>query len=261
MNETLPAKPTPENRQAASMTLPLDDSNPEHRGLKRLLLAQHDMKETLNVLNYIKENINSQDDFLYMPLVTAAVITYSRPFQPTAHYQGIPQRYERFKNANLKKNHESILEYRNAFIAHSEQESHPVSIMPPGSILKVQPPDGGSDSKKTEQYTIVSGNHISRNVLNLSGVNAFIELVKFQLARLNTGIEKARNRIVPLTMKSLCRATTDSDSGDEISSRMAPKTRARGQAKGLGRRNIGVGVGLEKPLKARLSKASNLATS
>lgn len=175
--------------KAGSDMLPLDITNPEHQGLKRLLLARHDLNESLSVLSYIEENIKSQDDFLYVPLVTAAVIGYSRPFQPSRHYKGLPK-YQDIKKPNLKASHKSILEYRNTFIAHRDQELNEVKIVPSGTTATYGPNNENS-------ARVLHGECVEDSVLNLKGIRPFIELVTYQLEQLETGIDNARARLFP----------------------------------------------------------------
>lgn len=170
--------------------LPLDIANPEHQVLKRLILARHDLKESLRVLSYIDENIKFQDDFLYIPLVTAAVVGYSRPFQPTRQYKGLPNKYQDIKKPNFKAIHKSILEYRNTFIAHRDQELNEVKIVPSGTTATY-----GPNNEKSAR--VLHGECVEDSVLNLKGIRPFIELVTYQLEQLETGIDEARARLFP----------------------------------------------------------------
>ncbi len=178
------------DQEAVTVMQTLDVSNPEHQVLKRLILARNDLNEALQVLSYIEKNIQSQDDMLYVPLVTAAVIAYSRPFQQTKQYKGLPKQYLRFDRPNFKSNHESILKYRNSCIAHRDKESNEVKLVPGGSTISY-----GLNNETSAM--VLHGEYVDERVLSLRGIRPFIALVTHQLEQLETGIDEARARLFP----------------------------------------------------------------
>lgn len=83
---------------------------------------------------------------LYLPLLEAMVISYSRPFTNNDGLGVLPKQWSEFKDKDLKEAHRFILQYRNDLVAHSDHTVRKIQIFSPkvnfGPMRKDQKMEG-----------------------------------------------------------------------------------------------------------------------
>jgi hypothetical protein len=111
----------------------LDSKDPEHRRLKRIILARHDIRAALHVAKHLIDLriLNVRDPNLDA-LRCALVICYTRPFIHTKQYPGIPKTYTKFPRKDLEITHLQVIDFRNNFVAHRDQACNSVVLTPLG---------------------------------------------------------------------------------------------------------------------------------
>ena len=70
---------------------------------------------------------------LYLPLLEAIIISYSRPFINNDSLGILPKRWSQFEDKKLKEAHDSILKYRNELVAHSDNTVRTIQIFSPNA--------------------------------------------------------------------------------------------------------------------------------
>ncbi len=70
---------------------------------------------------------------LYLPLLTALVVTYAKPFTDSDTLGRLKKKWEQFDDPALKETHEILLTARNEIFAHSDALKRNIVIHPPGS--------------------------------------------------------------------------------------------------------------------------------
>jgi hypothetical protein len=103
--------------------------------LYRLTVARSDVAEAWNACELLLKRVKGMGDALYAPIYHAAVVAYARPFTANKPFGPLPARWSRFSSRRLQKLHETVLEDRNTFVAHSDADVREVSVVPPSYLM------------------------------------------------------------------------------------------------------------------------------
>lgn len=162
---------------------------PRHRQLKLLVLAVRDMGES----NFVLELANSyeNDAPLRKHLLAIAVIYYARPFITTRGFGKVSGKWERFEHSEMKKLHDFICSWRDAAIAHSEDELNDVEFIPKGSKLEMKSEDGQSAT-----FTLPAHGEFYRGPqFPEQRVGPFIRLCEFQQTRMKAASNLEKDKL------------------------------------------------------------------
>lgn len=165
----------------------LNPDDKRHRPLARLIVARRDIQLAKRAIEHITQHIHSNTDPLFDPLSCAAIICYSRPFVPTRRRPSLPARYDSFPTAELRSLHHVILKQRNDYMAHSDEISNRVVLMP-RSVGVTR-----ADGKQTGG--VVRGDRIDSYELSLRSFPAFKVLCELQLTRLQEHISTEEDQL------------------------------------------------------------------
>ena len=104
------------------------------RELYRLIVARSDMLAAMESCDLIlgPPELDLSDP-KYLPLFHAATVAYARPFSANRPHGPLPARWSRFADASDQHVHDTLIDLRNQFVAHSDQDAREVLIWPPGS--------------------------------------------------------------------------------------------------------------------------------
>lgn len=169
--------------------IPLDEGNSKHRAFSRLAIAQRDIGEARRAIQLISEYKVSERDDLYERLISAAVISYSRPFITTKQYPGIPRKFGKFQNRACQAFHDELILFRNRFVAHCDSRDIKVQILPKGTQFH---------GKGNSRYTVARhGTSVSTRWFRAKGILPFNKLCSLQLERLGDEIARLSNELFP----------------------------------------------------------------
>jgi len=168
----------------------LDPNNPQHRALRRLILARSDIEAAQAAAVHVIDHVSSTEHPLFQPLTCATVICYARPFVRTKLYPGLPDKYESFANRHMRTMHDTIIDFRNIFVAHRDSQLNRVTLIPKGS--KVSFSGGKSEMKLTSHGEWVRGGR-----LPLACFPLLRDLCGYQVARLREDIASEKERLFP----------------------------------------------------------------
>ncbi len=167
----------------------LDENDPKHRAFSRLAIAQRDIGEARRAIQLIKEFNASERDDLYERLISAAVVSYCRPFVATKQYPGIALKFHTFENRGFQAFHDEMILFRNRFVAHCDARDIKVQILPKGTQFR---------GKGNSLYTVAKhATSVSTRWFRSKGLPPFEELCVFQLDRLGDEIALLSNRLFP----------------------------------------------------------------
>jgi hypothetical protein len=113
------------------------------RELHKLILAHGDIYGAFLTCNHflsvVPPEFSSQagvhaglDHPLYWPLMTAIVVSYSRPFTDNNGYGVLKKRWSQFNHPKRREAHHLLLKARNELAAHTDIEIRRLRIVPPG---------------------------------------------------------------------------------------------------------------------------------
>ena len=167
----------------------LDEQNRKHRAFSRLAIAQRDIGEARRAIQLIREFNASEREDLYERLISAAVISYCRPFVATRQYPGIAPKFRRFENRAFQTFHNEMISFRNRFVAHCDTRDIKVQILPKGTQFR---------GKGNSVYTVARhATSVSTLWFPAKGLSPFEELCSFQLERLGDEIALLSNQLFP----------------------------------------------------------------
>ncbi len=101
----------------------------------KIAVARSDITASLNACNLLISRVKGMGDPLYMPLLNALIICYSRPFSDNRPIGALPGRWGKFSERQFQQLHNTILELRNKVIAHSDLDVRKVFIVPDGAPI------------------------------------------------------------------------------------------------------------------------------
>jgi hypothetical protein len=163
-----------------------DSAKPRHKQLKRLILAVRDLQHADSALRAAAAL--KDDDPIRSHLISIAVVNYARPFVSTRGFPRISGTLERFEDASFKKTHDFVCDWRDAAVAHSEDQLNDVGFIPRGSKLQIRTEDG-----KEAEFTFASHGEVYQGPKFPSSLVArFLDLCAFQEARIKS--ETARQK-------------------------------------------------------------------
>ena len=169
----------------------LDDQNAKHRAFARLAIAQRDIGEARRAIQLIRKLKASERDDLFERLVSAAIISYARPFIATKLYPGISRKFAKFDNRGAKTFHNELISFRNRFVAHCDRRDVKVGILPKGTQFR---------GKGNAIYTVAKhATSVSTQWFRARGLSPFEELCSLQLERLGHEIDRLSNQLFPTT--------------------------------------------------------------
>jgi hypothetical protein len=120
----------------------------------------------------------------------AAVICYSRPFIGRRQYPAIPSRYSKFSDELFETVHALIVDQRNRFQAHRDEDFNLVRLLPKGAEVSW---GGGSQKGKTATH----GEIVSARSLKLEVFPIFARLCDLQIEQLRQRISEEKDRLFP----------------------------------------------------------------
>ncbi len=99
-----------------------DKTSQKQQKARSLLVATADIRAAENACQLLLERIKGKDDPLHIPLLTAIIISYSRPFRKNKGYMALEGKLGQFENREFQEIHDAILEMRDKVIAHSDSD-------------------------------------------------------------------------------------------------------------------------------------------
>ena len=102
----------------------------------KLVVARSDITAALNACELFLSRVKDLGDRLYIPLLTAMVVCYSRPFSKNKPLGPLPKKWHRFDNRRFQEIHKALLKLRNKTVAHSDLEIRKVFIIPKGARIR-----------------------------------------------------------------------------------------------------------------------------
>jgi hypothetical protein len=166
----------------------LDRTNPQHRSLGRLIIARNDIQEARRAATFVVEKIGSVQHEMFGPLSCATTVCYSRPFISRRKYPAIPPCYSKFPKRLLQRFHDFLIDHRNRFEAHRDEDLNEVTLVPKGTTFKCENGEGILSSH---------GEFVSSHFIKLESFAHFIELFNFQIDRLSARIDSDKERLFP----------------------------------------------------------------
>ena len=168
----------------------LPDANiPRHKQLKRLILAIRDMQSTKSAISSassLKEN-----DPIRAHLISIAVVYYARPFVSTRGFPRISGKWEKFDDSTLDTIHHFVCEWRNAAVAHSEDQLNDVEFMPKGTKVQLRTAEG-----KEATFTMSSHGELHRGPKFPDKIiAAFVELCTIQERRMKVAASEEKEKL------------------------------------------------------------------
>jgi hypothetical protein len=106
--------------------------------LYKLIVALKDILEARQACSLFGKQVDSLASDLYYPLLNSIVLSYSKPFVENKGLGPLPGGWRKFKERELQKTHDRLLEFRHDNIAHNDLSTAQVQIIPPGSKLPGQ---------------------------------------------------------------------------------------------------------------------------
>lgn len=188
------------------------DGSKEFQALQRLIIAQLDFQAAKESAKAIVNDLKNEQHPLYSSLECATFVSYSRPFIGRRGYPSLPKRYLKFGDGNKKLSdmHEKIIEIRNEFMAHRDNQRNRVLLVEDtkpatkGSALVLkkcnfdEDPDApshlvfgatGQSWERCQPSSFLSS-YLPVRWFKVPAFKTFIELVDFQLARIEDHIQK-----------------------------------------------------------------------
>jgi hypothetical protein len=97
---------------------------------QKLFVATSDIRAATNACQFLIENVKDKNHPLYVPLLTAIIVSYARPFSESRKrgYGELKGKWRKFPNRELQDMHETLLDMRNKVIAHSDSDARKVEI-------------------------------------------------------------------------------------------------------------------------------------
>jgi len=166
-----------------------DAAKPRHKQLKRLILAVRDMQQAGSALKAAAAL--KGDDPIRAHLISIAVVYYARPFVPTRGYPRISGKLERFDDSSTKKTHDFVCGWRDAAVAHSEDQLNDVEFIPKGSKIQMRTADG-----KEAELTLASHGEFYRGPKFPSSlIDRFIDLCALQEGRIKSETSRQKEEL------------------------------------------------------------------
>jgi hypothetical protein len=120
---------------------------------QKLVLAQSDVHSGFKACELFMEKIGlpeianrketaGMSNPLYLPLLDAIIISYSRPFTDNDGLGVLQKKWSQFDNQQFAEAHKYILRYRNELVAQTDQDVRKIQIVPPN--VCVVPTSNGS---------------------------------------------------------------------------------------------------------------------
>ncbi|MBW3670085.1 MAG: hypothetical protein KY432_00265 [Acidobacteria bacterium] len=105
------------------------------RDLYRMIVARSDITAALGTCELILDQITDLSDELLAPLYHAVVVSYARPFTANKPHGHLPSKWSKFREERLQRLHDSLIEQRHQYVAHSDADVRTVDIIPPGATI------------------------------------------------------------------------------------------------------------------------------
>lgn len=105
------------------------------RELYRLTVARSDIAAAYRFCELLRRDVSHIGHELYLPLFHAIVVSYGRPFTTNKPHGGLPDRWSRLGVKRLQRMHDTLIETRNTYVAHSDAGVRRVSITPPTWLI------------------------------------------------------------------------------------------------------------------------------
>lgn len=104
--------------------------------LYKIVVARSDITAALNACELFLSIVNDLGDDLYIPLLNAIIVCYSRPFSKNKPLGPLPKKWRRFDSSRFQEIHKGLLELRNKTVAHSDLEIRKVFVIPKGARVR-----------------------------------------------------------------------------------------------------------------------------
>ncbi|MCI0329455.1 MAG: hypothetical protein L0196_00670 [candidate division Zixibacteria bacterium] len=105
--------------------------------LYKLCVAKSDITSAMTACKYLISSVKNTDDPLYLPLLNAIIVCYSRPFTNNKPLGSLPRKWHKFGGQKHRTIHGTLLTFRHKIIAHSDLKYRPVFIYPPGTLPSI----------------------------------------------------------------------------------------------------------------------------
>jgi len=104
--------------------------------LYKIVVARSDITAALNACELFLSRVKDLGNGLYIPLLNAIIVCYSRPFSKNRPLGPLPKKWHRFDNSRFQEIHKALLKLRNKAVAHSDLEIRKVFIIPKGAWIR-----------------------------------------------------------------------------------------------------------------------------
>jgi hypothetical protein len=168
--------------------MPLDKSDPRQRQLGRLILAKADIKQARNATHLLISNTEKFETVVGTALKCSIVICYSRPFIARKEFPAIPDKFKKFTDKNLQDLHNLLIEQRNCYDAHRDEDLNAVSIIRRGSKVTW---DAGRQHGALAKH----GTSIRSRAIYKPAFEEAVRLFDFQLDRLESAISSQLTKL------------------------------------------------------------------
>ena len=147
------------------------------------------MELAISALEAAKESGNSNQTQSH--LLAAAVVYYARPFSRGRNWSGISKKVEKFDDKALQDLHNLIKVWRDAAIAHSDEDLNDVEFIPKGAKLHFRSQEG----QEHELQMAFVGEFVQRPKFPRETIQEFLRLCHFQKERMNRQSSKEKDAL------------------------------------------------------------------
>jgi len=113
------------------------------KDLYRLLVARSDVLAAREACELMLKVAPAFGDPLYVPLLSAIVVCYARPFTRNRPLGALPEKWRTFPDQRMQQMHDALYKARSELIAHSDMNARQAKIVPPGFVLS----EGGREMR------------------------------------------------------------------------------------------------------------------
>ena len=98
------------------------------RYARRLILATSDILQATRACELLLQNVKSKSDPLFVPLLTAIVVMYARPFVSNNRFGPLTGKWHEFTDPKFKQIHDTLIDLRHIVYAHSDPQGRAVVV-------------------------------------------------------------------------------------------------------------------------------------
>jgi hypothetical protein len=105
------------------------------RDLYRLAVARSDIAAAYRFCELLRREVTHIGHELCLPLFHAIVVFYGRPFTTNKPHGALPDRWSKLGVSRLQRMHDTLVDARNTYVAHSDAGVRTVRITPPTWLI------------------------------------------------------------------------------------------------------------------------------